>query len=160
MLGHCPYGGKLWVRERWAPGRQSTLESPSEATYACFPDGSQKFRSGEYYPQGNDPLGPWPAKWRWYPSIHMPRWASRITLEVTNIRVERLQQITEEDAIAEGVDAVSVAAVPRQAVWSRRQDFAQFWDKINGKGSWKENAWVWVVSFGSSIEKSLLNQGG
>lgn len=85
----------------------------------------------------------------WRPSIHMPRWASRITLEVVAVRVERVQDISEEDAVAEGVDAVSLNDVPRQATWSRRQDFAQLWNSINAKRGfgWDTNPWVWVIEF-------------
>lgn len=84
----------------------------------------------------------------WTPSIYMPRWACRLTLEITEIRVARLQDISEDDAIAEGCDAVSMDAVPRQATWSRKQDFAQLWDSLNAKRApWNSNPWVWVVSF-------------
>jgi len=83
-------------------------------------------------------------------SIHMPRWASRITLEITGVRVQRLQDITEEDAIAEGVDAVSMVDIPRQATLSRTSDFAQLWNRINGQRpgcDWQSNPWVWAVTF-------------
>jgi hypothetical protein len=86
---------------------------------------------------------------RWRPGIHMPRWASRITLEVTGVRVERLQAISEADAVAEGVDAVTMADVPRQATWSRCDDYRQLWDSLNkapGYG-WDVNPLVWVIEF-------------
>lgn len=96
----------------------------------------------------------------WKPSIHMPRWASRILLEITNIRIERLQDISEADALAEGVfkktgttpigDTVEtvtggelIYAVPTQA----RFEFSRLWESINGPGSWDVNPWVWVVEF-------------
>src|SRR5690606_32135130 len=95
------------------------------------------------YPDGLH-LGPW------RPSIHMPRWASRIDLEVTGIRVERLQEITPGDAHAEGIEADTrdcrVECLPRMLV----DRFADLWDKINGKregASWEANPWVWVVEF-------------
>lgn len=85
---------------------------------------------------------------RWRPGIHMPRWASRLTLEVTNVRVERLQDISEADAIAEGVDTVSMADVPRQAAWNRRHDFSRLWDSINAdRAPWSSNPWVVAVTF-------------
>lgn len=107
-------------------------------------------------PEGHEP----PPRWR--PSIHMPRWASRITLEVTGVRVERLQDISEADALAEGVfkkigsspggemDIVETAtgstlyyAAPTQA----REEFRHLWGQINGPDSWAENPFVWVIEF-------------
>jgi len=82
----------------------------------------------------------------WRPSIFMPRWASRITLEVTGVRVERLHAITEEDARAEGVVAPNDAG----HCWpdgQPRRVFADLWRQINGAESWDANPWVWVVSF-------------
>jgi hypothetical protein len=82
----------------------------------------------------------------WTPSIHMPRWASRITLRVTDVRVERLHDIEESDAEAEGVDAawgnVGADALPLYV-----EGFKRIWAKINGEDSWATNPWVWVVSF-------------
>jgi len=86
---------------------------------------------------------------RWQPSIHMPKWAARLWVRNTGVRVERLQGITEEDAIAEGTQAISVAAVPRQAAWTERQDFANIWDSIyaNRGLGWEANPFVWVTSY-------------
>jgi hypothetical protein len=77
----------------------------------------------------------------WRPSIHMPRWASRITLEITKIRVERLQDISEADAEAEGVNPIT-AKVP-----THKDAFRYLWDDINGEGAWNQNPWVWVIEF-------------
>lgn len=87
---------------------------------------------------------------RWRPSIHMPRWASRITLEITGVRVERLRDISEADAIAEGIERKDSVwkdyrtdggwSCPINSYWS-------LWDSINGPGSWDANPWVWVVEF-------------
>lgn len=81
----------------------------------------------------------------------MPRWASRITLEVTSVRVERLQDISEADAIAEGIGQEAVAAFQRSGV-DRPAGFAyrDLWEQINGPGSWDANPWVWVVEFRST----------
>lgn len=79
---------------------------------------------------------------RWTPSIHMPRWASRITLEITGVHVERVAQISNDDAKAEGV-------IAEDCIIGYRYDvgFLRLWDSIYGDGSWKENPWVWVITF-------------
>jgi hypothetical protein len=83
---------------------------------------------------------------RWRPSIHMPRWASRITLRITDIRVERLQDISEDDAKAEGVGYKNPGYLPgTKGNWIG--SFAYLWNKINGPGAWEANPWVWVVAF-------------
>lgn len=77
----------------------------------------------------------------WRASIHMPRWASRLTLEVTEVRVQRLREISEEDVLAEGVTAADDPDVTREA-------FRFLWDAINGKRApWESNPWVWAISF-------------
>lgn len=80
----------------------------------------------------------------WRPSIHMPRWASRITLEIVSVRVERLRDISEADAIAEGAEWAACGA-PQEG--SRKAGYAVLWESINGAGSWDANPWVWVVEF-------------
>lgn len=125
----CPYGkpeDRLWVRETWAkdiPG------CPNGVTYRA---------------DHLDPLGDGPAKpITWKPSIHMPRIASRITLEIIRVRVEKLQSISEEDAKAEGV----VNYDDRKWVTYALQ-FSRLWDSINSKRApWSSNPWVWVVEF-------------
>lgn len=85
------------------------------------------------------------------PPIHMPRWASRITLEITDVRVERLQEISQADAIAEGAPPShpTIDNVSRQYGHEdfSRSWYAQLWDQINGAGSWDANPWVWALSF-------------
>jgi hypothetical protein len=87
------------------------------------------------------------------PSIHMPRWASRITLEITGVRVERLQDISEADAIAEGIAKhgdqwIDYPAGKSAAGWNDpRKSFTSLWQSINGGDSWNANPWVWVVEF-------------
>ena len=76
----------------------------------------------------------------WRPSIHMPRWASRILLEITSVRVERLRSMSQDDARAEGVIA---ASGPMEAGLA----FRELWDSIYGEDSWRDNPWVWVVEF-------------
>lgn len=92
-----------------------------------------------------NPLG----EYIWSPSIHMPRWASRIDLEITRVRVERLQDISESDARAEGVDLndwYTESPDPNKSPY--RYAFAQLWDSINAKKHpWSSNPWVWVIEF-------------
>lgn len=86
-------------------------------------------------------------------AIHLPRWASRLTLDVTAVRVERLQEITEEDARAEGVDPgddIPPGFLDGRGLERARSSFAALWDRVNGKrdgASWADSPWVWVVSF-------------
>jgi len=84
----------------------------------------------------------------------MPRWASRLTLEVTEVRVQRLQDISEEDARAEGVMSLTEDEVevtnPGGHTWTRGPAIARYqllWNSINGTGSWERNEWVWALSF-------------
>lgn len=91
----------------------------------------------------------------WRPSIHMPRWASRILLEITNVRVERLNAISEEDATAEGVppagsllpDYPGTFLTPKGDFATAKVAFQRLWESIYGEESWKANGWVWVISF-------------
>ena len=122
----CPYGVPgdwLWVREAFAHDRYS---------------------EGNYYFKADDKQRPKTAS-DWHPSIHMSRFASRITLEITNIRVERLTDISVEDARAEGVTPVGVEGDGRR--W--RGGFRDLWDSIYSKKGmgWDRNPWVWVVEF-------------
>jgi len=133
-----PYGqpgDRLWVRETWRVfgGREYEYQ--------------QEQRAVKYRAELLDAIEYLQAEWR--PSIFMPRWACRLLLEVASVRAERLQAISEADAVAEGVDAVTMADVPRQATWSRRDDYRQLWDSLNkarGYG-WDVNPWVWVIEF-------------
>lgn len=140
----CPYGqpgDRLWVRE--TTHRRPMLNILTGEPLA------PKYDGGAYSADDQDVLTPddFDICW-WYsrkvcPAIHMPRWASRIDLEVTGVRVERLQDISEDDARAEGYaqhgDAVDQMA---PSSW-----FSGLWESINGPGSWDANPWVWVVEF-------------
>ena len=147
----CPYGApgdRLWVRETFASFRaEGQPVTPRDARYVVLRDGAQVYADGKTYP----PLAAYAAgafdaiKWR--PSIHMPRWASRITLEVVSVRVERLQSITEEDARAEGVEP-NVLHVLAKTGTDHLASFELLWDRINGKRApWDSNPWVWAVEF-------------
>jgi hypothetical protein len=129
----CTYGrigDRLWVRETWnrSEAVRPTIVEPIIYRADLAVDGGPK----------------WSARWR--SPIHMPRWASRITLEVTAVRVERVQDITTEDATAEGVCEFNDCHAPMLHV----SLFGELWDSINGKRkgcAWADNPWVWVVSF-------------
>lgn len=128
---HCPYGqpgDQLWVRESWSDNSATHVPGVNQRVYyrADYPEG--------YYKN----------VLRWRPSIHMPRWASRITLEITRVRVERLHAINEVAAIAEGA-AWAACGSPQEG--SHKAGYAQLWESINGAGSWAANPWVWVVEF-------------
>ncbi|EDJ6155152.1 hypothetical protein GFF04_22330 [Salmonella enterica] len=81
---------------------------------------------------------------KWTPSIHMPRWASRILLEITDVRVERLRDLSEEDAKSEGITPPAGGVLPG---WEYRINFRNLWMDIYGTDSWEANPWVWVIEF-------------
>lgn len=153
----CPYGqpgDRLWVRETWAPGDKMVFGTEKEdpETVLFRADLSALHWDGEAMAT---PLDTYAFNWkvvRWKPSIHMPRWASRITLEVLAVRVERLQDISAADALAEGApewayDPVQGDRYPARAPGLERHWYMQLWESINGAGSWDANPWVWVVEF-------------
>lgn len=161
----CPYGApgdRLWVRETFAIETNRETDSPDRYP-PPFKDGRpvkwhEDQEWGRWWQQchyratesshdlctidgDEDDCG------KWRPSIFMPRWASRITLEVTGVRVERLHQLSPEDAQAEGVDPFPILAGEHEKAGYRRS-FMSLWDQINGKRApWESNPWVWVVSF-------------
>lgn len=126
----CPYGqpgDRLWVRETWhlwGPPEHQTLAFRADCADA--------------------------ENYTWRPSIFMPRWASRITLEITDVRVERVQAISKADVLAEGISRYTfakgaISATPPDPRWK----FIELWDGINAKRgySWASNPWVWVLTF-------------
>jgi len=148
----CPYGSpgdRLWVRETWYCDHRDCLSGP----YVKPPTGEIDLyyrADGEARTQFEQ-LDP-PDANIWKPSIHMPRWASRITLEITDVRVQRLQEISEEDAKAEGAtldkDGFPVAQRPLDDGYDCCRDwYADLWDSINGAHSWDANPWVWALTF-------------
>lgn len=141
---YCPYGvpgDRLWVRESFKFGRAPNDE-PGQGI-ALFDNDAN---TAVPHPQMERSRYHWCRYYRLTPSIHMPRWACRLVLEVVAVRVERVQEISEEDALAEGMETIPVGT----ATWSNRQSFATLWDQINGRragGAWADNPWVWVVEF-------------
>jgi hypothetical protein len=138
----CPYGKPgdwLWVRETWAYERDGT---------GCPDDTGILYRATD--PGWDDEE----TGLRWRPSIYMPRRASRILLEITDIRVQRLQEISEEDARAEGIDDDAADRVLMMAEAMNQREprpfasaFETLWEDINGTNSWAANPRVWVVAF-------------
>lgn len=118
-----------WEEKQW-------IKISEELTKAGHTPGDDDL----YHFQGDPPL-------KWRPSIHMPRWVSRINLEVTGVRVERVQDISENDAKAEGVTLDEVGSAID--TYPHKSAFNYLWDKINAKRgySWDSNPWVWVVEF-------------
>lgn len=156
----CPYGKPgdiLWVRETWLE------EAIPKAPEGDYDEIIYRFKASEEKDKAT----------KWCPSIHMPKEAARIWLQVTDVRVERLQDITEEDAMAEGVKPAhceSTEGCPSRLckdgctakgewwnymepngegfpAYSAKESFETLWQSINGPESWEANPWVWVVSF-------------
>jgi hypothetical protein len=136
----CPHGqpgDRLWVKEtHWVDDEDGSV------LYAANPD------DWDLVEQNKHETGA--SRYNWKPSIFMPRKHSRITLEITGVRVERLQACNEVDAISEGAPWAACGA-PQEG--SHKAGFAQLWESINGPGSWEANPWVWVIEF-----KNLENQ--
>ncbi|EOW2298550.1 TPA: hypothetical protein ACPWPS_000784 [Pseudomonas aeruginosa] len=141
----CPYGepgDRLWVRETWGLQVRSYGGGAGEfIVYRATNPDAIYCRSSE----GRE----YPVKWK--PSIHMRRHSSRILLEITAVRVERLQDISEKQALAEGVElegeGVCWAGAAGTASDSPVESFRLLWELINGAGSWNATPWVWVVEF-------------
>ena len=143
----CPYGkpgDRLWVKETF------TLTQHNLPVYMA----DSRDKDGKFWPSvHSDPDGV-----LWKPSIHMPRRASRITLEIVGVRVERLQDISDEDAEAEGIYRIAHGRNgyyysafrndPDPDNWCHAVPaYKELWESINGVGSWDLNQWVWVIEF-------------
>jgi len=134
----CPYGqvgDKLWVRETWATEHRLDTLTVSELGHAS---------EIPLFYKADSPIQTILVIGKWRPSVFMPRWASRITLEITAIRVERLQEITRNDIKAEGL---GMPTLPNSHL--PYLEFRDLWDSINallGYG-WETNPWVWVIVF-------------
>ncbi|GKI82181.1 morphogenetic protein [Klebsiella variicola] len=156
-LFSCPFGAvgdRIWVRETWSSDFANYYPN-DRVWYAA--DNNRRLDievvdgvRGIYSPESDVHV-----PFRWQPSIHMPRWASRILLEITDVRVERLNAISEEDATAEGVppagsllpDYPGTFLTPKGDFATAKVAFQRLWESIYGEESWKANGWVWVISF-------------
>lgn len=158
MAGECPYGqlgDLLWVKETYLP--DPLMDDTWD--YYLYNDGGGRLNLEALPDRFKNPNHcVYRATWdgpdlKWRPSIHMPRWASRITLEVTGIRAERLRDITAKDCEAEGwqdndswgwVHPITFKSDTPCSV----MDFAQLWDSLAKPGyTWQDNPWVWVIEF-------------
>jgi hypothetical protein len=150
LMKYCPYGQPgdvLWVRETWHPKRHSfPIGSPYEYKATAEKDGT-------------------PINEKWKPALFMPKAACRLFLKITNIRVERLQDISEADAVNEGIESWVEERLttkptrykcyfdfdnpkdPATYCSNPVDSFQSLWQSINGKESWDANPWVWVISF-------------
>lgn len=156
----CPYGkpGKnIWVRENFCPTVTDWCASCEPEPCHCPTANAPLYRADMVNPSKG-----------WKPSIFMPKNISRITLKIKNVRVERLQSISPEDAILEGIETNGSQGRPffkeyevkgPATLWTTRPvfSFQTLWDSINGKGdySWESDPWVWVVEF-EPIFKNIL----
>lgn len=160
----CPYGqpgDRLWVRETWRIADMLVDGYERDAPYwlqfhadaAVYgiegSEGNEKIRPAEYQGVGENGLSVDSKFGKWRPSIHMPRWASRVTLEIVDVRVERLQNISEKDVHSEGIlERGTIERLgPEMRVYY--SGFADYWDFENAKRGfpWDSNPWVWVVEF-------------
>ncbi|EPH7508776.1 TPA: hypothetical protein M2P33_003383 [Klebsiella pneumoniae] len=148
----CPHGkpgDRIWVRETFCPVDDTQYGGEKWVDYRATP------RYEASHPAGWDSAPNDAESLKWRPSIHMPRWASRILLEITDVRVERLNAISEEDATAEGVppagsllpDYPGTFLTPKGDFATAKVAFQRLLESIYGEESWKANGWVWVISF-------------
>ncbi|MCX8956338.1 hypothetical protein [Erwinia psidii] len=153
LSDRCPYGqpgDRLWVRETW---RGPVIDQQDIAEYEHTPD---RFKSADYCQYRADTgqffTGEDEHKFfGWQAGIHMPRWASRITLQIKNIRLERIQDISKEDVMAEGVQTDSHFLndffSSHSKVPCAKDTYRQHWARQYGDKSWEVNPWVWVIEF-------------
>ncbi|CAH5114672.1 hypothetical protein AI2803V1_3729 [Klebsiella pneumoniae] len=135
----CPFGDvgdRIWVRETFCPVDDTQYGGEKWVDYRATP----KFEAS--HPAGWDCAPNDAEALKWRPSIHMPRWASRILLEITDVRVERLKSISDRDALREGCSAADMKSGDCVA-----DVFARLWASIYGSDSWNANPWVWVIEF-------------
>jgi hypothetical protein len=164
----CPYGvpgDRLWVRETWQAIHVSIDYDTGYGDDLCAAEKIPLTSESGYWSPvyaATDPQADMLREDRgfsWRPALHMPRWASRITLEITDVRVQRLQEITEEDARAEGLPSIferfphmgreqRLTSGERAADAPHRAAFAVLWDEINGdRALWLSNPWTWAITF-------------
>lgn len=159
-----PYdpGDRLWVRETWAAGACANGLAPS----CLHPAFWLRDNGGLWYAANEaEPVHPVTPKGPNRPGIHMPRWASRLTLHVTDVRVQRLQEISEADALAEGVECDSdgwrdYQFPATQCCHRAKISFATLWDSLNAeRAPWARNPWVIAVTFRPALGNIDSDEG-
>lgn len=149
-LVKCPFGkvgDLLYVRETFFPYATPSLKVVGDNMPIIKEDYKNAWDETLYkfaYYKADDMHG---CNTKWKPSIHMPRWASRMTLEITDIRVERLQDISSADAIKEGIFPTTNSLTIDCDTPDPRDGFKSLWQSINGAESWEQNPFCWVISF-------------
>lgn len=149
-LAACPYGqpgDRLWVREAWRTLKEYDTKQPGELPR----DTPLRYEADQHYNQLEFEPG------RLRQGIFMPRWASRLELEITHVRLQRLQDTSASDAVAEGAQAVLgdtreedyLADEEDEDVLGPLDLYRAVWESLHGAGSWELNPWIWVVEFGS-----------
>jgi hypothetical protein len=165
LCGACPAddqpwqpGDRIWVRECWSGEHWLRDTKPSDRPLICNPDRPVSFPPETWYwADGGPDVGDWE---RPRPSIHMPRWASRLTLLVKDVRVERLQEISEDEAKAEGCTPCFTDHIGGIHPQPRYQwGFRDLWNSLHGAGAWDENPWVAVISF-DTIKANIDGERG
>ncbi len=141
----CPFGtvgDRIWVREAFRVHSRAT--DVATLVYKASERNSWTEQTHRVpVAVCNKPATPE----KWTPSLHMPRWASRILLEITDVRVERLNVISEEDAMSEGIGHLYKYDESKHIPKDAKRRFAELWSSIYGEESWKANGWVWVIEF-------------
>lgn len=153
MPGHSlstrnPYGKPgdlLWVREAWQLHARAT--DLGTVVYRASINDAWSIAHELIPVEKIGRLEPKPFQQGWRPSLHMPRWASRLTLELTEVRVQRLQEISEADAYAEGCNDEGHPYLSPFGGRAVTNNYAALWESINGRGSWEANPWVWALTF-------------
>lgn len=138
-------GDRIWVRETFAALEPGSYEQVKPQEGHCQ---DLRYAATDRLAKSDADI----RGYKWVPSIHMPRWASRILLEITDVRVERLNAISQEDAQAEGMELTGwrpTYSDPDSGgeVMTPYDNFAELWESIYGEESWKANPWVWVIEF-------------
>lgn len=158
-------GDRLWVRESYQQWPPENLRADA--------DRPRLYRATDPEPPAMDIPSfahHWQGKFRWRPSIHMPRWASRLTLTFTDVRVQRLLDISEADAEAEGIerlksgrgfyDPTATKAAVHLGEWTStaKQGFSRLWNSLHGDDAWDANPWVVALTF--TVQRSNIDQLG